>query len=134
MILMKWFHMPGIFALAKKEHRTSFFGQINSLGQALLGESSPMGMLYFDREDSSSLPSILKKFREGLQDKASSLLIHSEGTRSLSASDQVQRVSSVVLDFAMEAGLPVVPVRLSGGLPRDAPHRRDPGCPGPGEA
>jgi hypothetical protein len=40
-----------------------------------------------------------------------------EGTRARSARDRIDRISGVPLELAIERGLPVVPVRLIGGLP-----------------
>ena len=49
--------------------------------------------------------------------KGRSASIHIEGTRSLTCRKPVEKMSGMVLDLALKANLPVVPVRFIGGLP-----------------
>ena len=44
-------------------------------------------------------------------------MVHVEGTRAHSARHRVTKMSGVFCDLAIGAGVPVVPVRFSGGLP-----------------
>jgi hypothetical protein len=50
---------------------------------------------------------------------AHSFFVHTDGTRARSCREEVTRCSSVVLDLALEMGVPIVPVRFVGGLPVD---------------
>ena len=44
-------------------------------------------------------------------------MVHVEGTRSLTCREPVRKMSGVFIDMAVEAGVPIVPVRFVGGLP-----------------
>jgi hypothetical protein len=46
-----------------------------------------------------------------------SLMVHVEGTRSLSCRRPVQKMSGTFIDLALRLGCPIVPVRFTGGLP-----------------
>ncbi|MEE8524918.1 MAG: hypothetical protein V3T72_13370, partial [Thermoanaerobaculia bacterium] len=46
-----------------------------------------------------------------------SVMVHCEGTRSLTCRQPVQKLSGAFLDAAVAAEVPVVPVRFAGGLP-----------------
>jgi hypothetical protein len=48
-----------------------------------------------------------------------SVMVHVEGTRSLSCRKPVERMSGAFLDLALSVGAPVVPVRFVGGLPAE---------------
>jgi hypothetical protein len=55
-----------------------------------------------------------------------SALIHIEGGRNLTCRRPVRTVSAAVLELAVAAGVPIVPVRFTGGLPVDpAPEKLD---------
>jgi len=43
--------------------------------------------------------------------------VHAAGTRSKSARDTTDTMSSALIDMVIELGMPIVPVRITGGLP-----------------
>lgn len=105
-------------AIAKKEHLDSWIGDIYRLTDTSLSGKSGLGMLFFDRENQAAMLESLEQYaRESLSDRAS-LLVHPDGTRSHHGGDKVGRLSSVMIDLATNNGLPIVPVKLVGGLPR----------------
>ena len=101
--------------LAKAEHRTSWLGELIAHCFTWPGVEDPGVIAYFDRGDPSSLPRIAKELAQAAD--AKSLLVHVEGTRARSARQRVDKMSGVFCDLAIEAGVPIVPVRFSGGLP-----------------
>jgi hypothetical protein len=52
------------------------------------------------------------------------LMVHVEGTRALACRTPVAKLSSAFLDLAVEFGLPIVPVRFTGGLPVESVGQR----------
>jgi hypothetical protein len=46
-----------------------------------------------------------------------SLMVHVEGTRSLTCRRPAQKMSGTFIDLALKLGSPIVPVRFAGGLP-----------------
>jgi 3-hydroxymyristoyl/3-hydroxydecanoyl-(acyl carrier protein) dehydratase/1-acyl-sn-glycerol-3-phosphate acyltransferase len=116
-------HGTPVVALAKAEHRSSWLGGLTAELARYPGIRQPESMVYFDRADPGSLPGVLGRLRERMRQGAS-VLIHVEGTRALAARHRVARMSGAVVDLALAAGAPIVPVRFAGGLPvRPAPER-----------
>jgi 1-acyl-sn-glycerol-3-phosphate acyltransferase len=112
--------------LAKIEHRTSWVGRLQAAVAAWPGARDPHLLEFFDRADKEALPGILQRIAGRMAAERRSLLVHVEGTRSLACGAPVQKVSSVIIDMAVHARAPIVPVRFAGGLPRDPlPARLD---------
>ncbi len=101
--------------LAKTEHRTSWLGELIAHCFSYPGVTDPGVITYFDRSDPTSLPRIAKELASSAA--AKSLMVHVEGTRAHSARHTVQKMSGIFCDLAIEAGVSIVPVRFSGGLP-----------------
>lgn len=108
-------------AVAKVEHRDGWMAAINGMIRRSLGREA---LLLFDRSDQKRLLEILEEFTAGLAEQPCSLLAHVQGTRSLRAGEPVESVSSAFLDLALRHGLPIRPVRFSGGLPREPAKER----------
>lgn len=109
-----------IQAVAKPDHVDAWLSFLMAFAQDSLGDQQPFRLMYFDRQNPLGLIESLKK--SGPLD--SSLLVHVEGTRSLTADQPVTRMSSIFLDMAIEKGIPMVPVRFVGGLPKEATESR----------
>jgi len=105
--------------VAKKEHRQSWIGQLIDIAGRYPNARQPVPILYFDRSEPSSFFGVLENFRSALKDAAFSLMVHVDGTRATSSRARTLQVSAILLDFALEMNLPVVPVRFIGGLPED---------------
>ncbi len=111
--------------LAKKEHRETWLGKLILHGFAYPGLSDPRVIAYFDRNDPSSLPAILGELSGMMKGSdagvrsGKNVMIHVEGTRSLSCAQPIAKMSGVFVDMALTLGCPIVPVRFVGGLPRE---------------
>ena len=111
-------------AVAKKEHKESWLGQISQLTESELKEDSTTRMLFFDRDDQSDMLRILNNFGETIVDQPRSLLVHVDGTRATQAGQPTEKVGSVLIDLAIKYRIPIIPVRFSGGLPLKATSER----------
>ncbi len=103
-------------AIAKSEHRNSWLGRVFQLADRTLGKRNPMFMLFFERANQADLLRLMQEFANQVDGSPRSLLVHVDGTRSLQAGAPVAAVSSVLIDLAIDRGLPIVPVRFAGGL------------------
>lgn len=74
-------------------------------------------ILYIDQDDPQSVIKIMERFRQLMTEQGKSVLIHSQGVRTLSCRERLTTVSAIVSELAISAGVPIVPVRLYGGLP-----------------
>lgn len=111
-------------AIAKKEHRDTWLGQIAALTETELKSRSTTRMLFFDRDDQSDMLRILTNFGETITEQPRSLLVHVDGTRATKADQQIEKVSSVLIDLAVKHRIPIIPVRFCGGLPLEASAER----------
>jgi 3-oxoacyl-(acyl-carrier-protein) synthase/3-hydroxymyristoyl/3-hydroxydecanoyl-(acyl carrier protein) dehydratase/1-acyl-sn-glycerol-3-phosphate acyltransferase len=105
--------------LAKAEHRGTWLGHLIRHCFAYPGVRDPKLITYFDRDDKASLPKIIGELAVEMQGPGRSVMVHVEGTRSLSCRTPVQKMSGAFLDMAIAGGVPVVPVRFVGGLPAE---------------
>jgi 1-acyl-sn-glycerol-3-phosphate acyltransferase len=110
--------------LAKIEHRDSWIGRLSRAVAAWPGASDPELLEFFDRSNKEALPGILQRIAGRMAKERRSLLVHVEGTRSLRCAEPVVKISSVIIDMAVHARAPIVPVRFAGGLPREAGGER----------
>jgi len=115
--------------VAKAEHRGTWLGRLIQHCFSWPGVVDPKVITYFQREDRASLVAIIAELAEGLvtpmQGKGGrtapgqSVMVHVEGTRSLSCRNPVQKMSGAFIDMALQTGTPIVPVRFTGGLPAE---------------
>jgi acyl transferase domain-containing protein/3-hydroxymyristoyl/3-hydroxydecanoyl-(acyl carrier protein) dehydratase/1-acyl-sn-glycerol-3-phosphate acyltransferase len=113
-------------ALAKAEHQESWLGRLITRGVAYPGVTDPGLITFFDREDHASFARIAEQATRDLAASTKSVLVHVEGTRAISCRTPVTRLGASVIDMALAAGAPIVPVRFARGLPEsDAPERLD---------
>ncbi|HIG43699.1 MAG TPA: beta keto-acyl synthase [Gammaproteobacteria bacterium] len=111
-------------AIAKKEHRDSWLGQISLLTETELKEQSTTRMLFFDRDDQGDMLRILDDFGQTVAQQPRSLLVHVDGTRATRAGQPIKTVSSVLIDLAVNHNIPIIPVRFAGGLPIQPSNER----------
>ncbi len=112
-----------IISLAKVEHKQTWLGRLLAHSVSYPGAKDPEMITFFDREDKLSLPTILRELALKLAG-GRSVLVHVEGTRSLSCGTPVRQMSGTLIDMALEANVPIVPVRFVGALPAEVMEKR----------
>lgn len=103
--------------LAKIEHKSTWLGRLIAHCFAYPGIRDPKLITFFDREDKTSLMRIIAELAAEMRGPGRSVMVHVEGTRALSCTTPVEKMSGAFLDMAIAVGAPVVPVRFVGGLP-----------------
>jgi 1-acyl-sn-glycerol-3-phosphate acyltransferase len=114
-------------ALAKIEHRESWLGRLIRHCFTYPGAADPKLMTFFDRDDKESLGRIIAELAQEMTEMTGpgrSVMVHIEGTRSLSCRNPIQKMSGAFTDMALAVGAPIVPVRFIGGLPGEAVEKR----------
>ncbi|MDH6061598.1 SDR family NAD(P)-dependent oxidoreductase [Chrysosporum bergii ANA360D] len=106
-----------IHAVAKAEHRYSWISQMRHQLYSYPNSQDPELGLYFDRENPSSMMTVLAAIKKLITEQGRSVLVHVQGTCSLSCRQPVTSLSAVFIDLALELNLPIVPVKFVGGLP-----------------
>ncbi len=110
--------------LAKIEHRETWLGRLIALSFAYPGVADPRLMTFFDREDKASLPRVIGELAAEMKGPGRSVMVHVEGTRSLTCRKPVEKMSGAFVDMALAVGAPIVPVRFVGGLPAEPLEKR----------
>jgi 3-oxoacyl-(acyl-carrier-protein) synthase/3-hydroxymyristoyl/3-hydroxydecanoyl-(acyl carrier protein) dehydratase/1-acyl-sn-glycerol-3-phosphate acyltransferase len=105
-----------VLSLAKIENANHWLELLMGQTFAHPGWRDPRMTLHFDRTDPASLPGIIDELGREMH-QGRSVLVHVEGTRSLSCREPVRRMSGTFLDMARKVGCAIVPVRFTGGLP-----------------
>jgi 1-acyl-sn-glycerol-3-phosphate acyltransferase len=103
--------------LAKAEHRATWLGRLIHLSFEWPGVTDPGVITFFDREDRAALMGIIGELGNAMRTVGKSVMVHVEGTRSVTCRKPVEKMSSAFVDMALAVGAPIVPVRFSGGLP-----------------
>jgi hypothetical protein len=115
-----------IVPLAKIEQKNSLLVTSVLATCRAFGGMPDTPIIYFDRSNPQTLFGIVDHIRGMMLREGSSALVHVEGIRSQTCRKPVQTVSGVILDLALSANVPIVPVRFVGGLPIEtAPARLD---------
>lgn len=110
--------------LAKVEHRQTWLGKLIAHSFAYPGVTDPRVMTFFDREDKASLPRVIGELAAEMKGPGRSVMVHVEGTRSLTCRKPVEKMSGAFVDMALAVGAPIVPVRFVGGLPAEPLEKR----------
>jgi hypothetical protein len=110
--------------LAKIEHRETWLGRLIRHCCEFPGVADPKLMTFFDRDDKDSLPRIVAELAAEMTGPGRSVMVHVEGTRSLSCRPPIQKMSGAFIDMALAVGAPIVPVRFIGGLPAESVEKR----------
>ena len=110
--------------LAKIEHQITWLGKLIAHSFAWPGAKDPQVIAFFDREDKASLPKIIGQLAREMAGPGKSLLVHVEGTRAKTCRKPVEKMSGAFLDMALKIGVPVIPVRFTGGLPSTPMEKR----------
>jgi len=106
-----------ILTVAKAEHRDTWLGSLLTLSGGAPELRLPRMMMLFDREDPAAMLGLMEQARGAVTQDGLSIMVHAEGTRSLSCRTPVTRLSGVFLDLAARLEIPIVPVRFAGALP-----------------
>lgn len=110
-----------VTAAAKDDHRHSWLGTLAELARSET-ERPLVELAFFKRADPQAMLTSMQALLQRLHTEGRSLMVHADGTRSLHCRQPpVRQVSGVLLDLAEAADMPILPIRLVGGLPIESP-------------
>jgi 1-acyl-sn-glycerol-3-phosphate acyltransferase len=110
--------------LAKSEVRTRWLDEFLTLAEGYPGVALPSFIIYMNQKNPLEVLATFRRCREQMESGGLSALVHVEGTRSVTCTEPVRVISSSLIDMAIDAGAPIVPVRFVGGLPREPLEKR----------
>ena len=106
-----------VVTVANAKHEKRWIGWFLQLLATYPGSRDQKSVLYFDQSKPETMYKLLNDLKPELADGTRVLFLHPQGTRSQSCREPVTKISSIFLDLAIELDIPIVPVRISGGLP-----------------
>lgn len=110
-------------AISKQENKELWIGKLLELGKHLLRDM-PLDIIYFNRDKPEEFITIYKNYLNSARENNHSLLVHVSGTREMVEGALLERMSSVLIDIALEYDLPIVPLRFTNGLPPESHSKR----------
>jgi hypothetical protein len=117
-----------IMAVAKKELSSS----VNDVGVLARlyyshgeAERRSSGLFFIDRESPLTILSRIKELMERIIKENIACLVHLDGTRAVSCHEETKNVNSVIIDEAVRLDIPLVPLRMTGGLPFEGDRKLD---------
>ncbi len=106
-----------ISIISKKENQEHWLGALLKIGEQFHQHINPFDILFFERDDPTSLLSLVDTYMKSASEENHSLLVHVGGTREQSEHERIQKISSFIIDAALQHSVPIVPLLLKNGLP-----------------
>jgi len=113
----RWSGLP-VTTVTRQEHRESWMGRLTEFMWNYPGRSGGVNpQLLFDRDHPSSFFEVMARYKANQAVQPHSLHLHVEGEQGLSCRQRVRRMSSVLVDVALDLNMAILPLKFSGGLP-----------------
>ena len=106
-----------VVTMANAKHQNRWIGWFLQALANYPGAKDPQSILYFDQSRPDSMFELLDGLKPDLAAGTRAFFLHPQGTRSQSCREPVTKLSSLFIDLAIELDIPIVPIRISGGLP-----------------
>lgn len=123
MSIASWLTGTHVVPIAHAKHETRWIGAFSRLTDAAAGNRL-RNVRYFDQRNPQEFLGLVAEIRSEVAAGGVSTLVHADGTRHVRSGQRVERVTSTLLDLAIEASLPIVPAYFAGGLPEEAVDRK----------
>ena len=108
-----------VITMANAKHEKGWVGQLIRDLFSYPECVDPKNIVYFNQSDPASMFDLIAHFKQQVAERQASVMVHAPGTRARSAGEQVERISSALIDMALDLNLVIVPVNFSGGLPHE---------------
>lgn len=76
-------------------------------------------MRYFNQQTPQQFFGLIEEIKRDTADHGVSSLVHPDGTRYFRSGQRVERLTSTLLDMAIDMSMPIVPIYFAGGLPEE---------------
>ncbi|WP_077076928.1 beta-ketoacyl synthase N-terminal-like domain-containing protein [Mycobacterium numidiamassiliense] len=121
--IASWLTGTQVMPIAHAKHANRWIGQLLRLLDALAGRD--LGNIrYFDQQNPQQFFTLVDKIKSDVATRGRSTLVHADGTRYLHSGQRVERLTSTLLDMAIDVSLPIVPLYFAGGLPEEPVDRK----------
>ncbi|HEU4362517.1 MAG TPA: hypothetical protein VFR27_13590, partial [Mycobacterium sp.] len=116
--IASWLTGTKVVTIAHAKHETRWIGDLlRFLDAAASGRQG--NIRYFDQRNPQQFFGLIEEIKSDVATHGVSTMVHADGTRYLRSGQRVERLTSTLLDMAIHASLPIVPVYFAGGLPEE---------------
>lgn len=117
-VIGSWLTGTKVVTIGHAKHETGWVGTLLGLLDASAG--TELGHLrYFDQQQPEQFFGLIGQLKAEAATLGVSTMVHADGTRSVCSGQRVQRLTSTLLDMAIEMSMPIIPVYFAGGLPAE---------------
>lgn len=117
-VLGSWLTDTRVVPIAGIKLQSNWIGRLTRLLDAVAGRDLGI-MRYFDQQTPQQFFGLVDEIKRDTAAHGVSTLVHPDGTRYFHSGQRVEKLTSTLLDMAIEMSMPIVPVHFSGGLPED---------------
>jgi 1-acyl-sn-glycerol-3-phosphate acyltransferase len=118
MSVASWLTGTQVVPIAHAKHETRWIGAFSRLTDAM-AKRKLRNVRYFDQQNPQQFLGLVDEIKRDVATGGVSTLVHADGTRHVRSGQRVERVTSTLLDLAIDAALPIVPLYFAGGLPEE---------------
>jgi hypothetical protein len=125
-----WLTGTRVATIAHAKHEARWVGDLLRLVEAMdKGRKGPengkLGTIrYFDQQNPQQFLSLVEEIKSDVAAHGVSTMVHADGTRYVRSGQRVERLTSTLLDMAIDVSLPIVPMYFAGGLPEEPMDRK----------
>ena len=116
--IASWLTDTRVGTIAHAKHETRWVGALSRLVDAIAnGEAG--NIRYFDQQNPQQFISLVEEIKRDVAAHGLSAMVHADGTRYVRSGQRVERLTSTLLDLAIDASMPILPLYFAGGLPEE---------------
>ena len=113
-----WLTGTMVATIANAKHETRWIGALLRLLDDVAGKEMN-NIRYFDQRTPQQFLKLVEDIKRDVAAHPVSTMVHADGTRHVRSGQRVERLTSTLLDMAIEVSQPIVPVYFAGGLPEE---------------
>jgi 3-hydroxymyristoyl/3-hydroxydecanoyl-(acyl carrier protein) dehydratase len=114
--IASWLTATPVATIAHVKHETRWVGDLSRLLDATAGKELT-NVRYFDQRNPQQFFSLVEEIKSDAATHGASTMVHADGTRHVRSGQRVEKLTSTLLDMAIEVSMPIVPMYFAGGLP-----------------
>lgn len=116
--IASWLTDTKVVTIAHAKHETRWVGALTRLADSG-ANGTPSSNRYFDQRNPEQFLHLVDEIKRDVAAHGASTMVHADGTRYLRSGQRVEKLTSTLLDLAIDAALPIVPLYFAGGLPEE---------------
>ncbi|MCV7199010.1 beta-ketoacyl synthase N-terminal-like domain-containing protein [Mycobacterium angelicum] len=118
MVIASWVTDTKVVPIAGIKLQDNWIGKLTRFADAQAGRDLGI-MRYFDQQTPEQFFGLIDDIKSDTAAHGVSTLVHPDGTRYFRSGQRVERLTSTLLDMALEMSMPIVPLFFAGGLPEE---------------